>query len=101
MRVLCLAVLLLSASVASALPVVPGAPNSPGMDTRAAYGNSTNPTIYRVTSLSDSGAGPLRAAMEATGNRVIIFERSGEITLASDIVVTSPYLTVAGQTAPS
>lgn len=100
MRRLLAVVLWLWASTAYALPVVPGAPNSPGMDTRAAYGNATNPTVYRVTSLSDSGAGTLRAAMEATGNRVIIFERSGEIVLSSDITVTSPYLTIAGQTAP-
>ncbi len=99
-RLLALLGLLWAVPVA-ALPVVPGAPNSPGMDTRAAYGNSTNPTILRVTSLADSGAGTLRAALEATGNRVVIFERSGEITLNSDITVTSPYLTVAGQTAPS
>lgn len=100
----CLAVVLwLCASTVYALPVVPGAPNSPGMDTRAAYCGGTNPTVYRVTKLADDGtSGTLRTAMEASGNRVVIFEISGEIVLqGSDIVVTSPCMTVAGQTAPS
>lgn len=100
MKKLILLLALLFAADVSALPVVPGAPNAAGMDTRAAYGNATNPTVYKITSLADSGAGTLRNAMEASGNRVIIFERSGEITLDSDIIVTSPYMTVAGQTAP-
>ncbi len=58
-------------------------------------------TLYRVTNLNDSGAGSLRAALEATGPRVVCFEVSGTIDLSSKIAVTSPYLTIAGQTAPS
>ncbi len=85
----------------SPLLIVPGAPNSFGMTTRAAYGCGSNPTIYRVTTLADSGAGSLRAALLATTPRVVIFEVSGYIDISSDVVVTSPCLTVAGQTAPS
>lgn len=85
-----------------ALPVVPGAPNSFGMNTRAAYGCGSNPTVYKVTSLSDANtAGTLRYAMQQTGPRVVIFETSGYIDVASNIQVISPCLTVAGQTAPS
>jgi hypothetical protein len=58
-------------------------------------------TIRRVTNLNDSGPGSLRAALEASGRRIVIFETSGLITLLAPIYVTSPYITVAGQTAPS
>jgi hypothetical protein len=89
-----------SRSAAQSLPVVPGGEGF-GMSTRAAYACGTNPTILRVTNLNDSGAGSLRAALEASGPRVVIFETSGTLTLASDINVTQPCLTIAGQTAPS
>jgi hypothetical protein len=58
-------------------------------------------TIIKVTNLNDSGPGSLRAAMEARGPRIVIFEVSGTISLNSSITLTSPFLTVAGQTAPS
>ena len=82
------------------IPVVPGGAGF-GMNTRAAYGSGIAPTVHRVTNLNDNGSGSLRAAMEASGPRVVIFELSGTIALSSPIVVRSPYLTVAGQTAPS
>jgi len=72
-----------------------------GMQTRAGYGGSSAPTVYRVTNLNDDGSESFRAALEATIPRVVIFEVSGTISLNSDILITSPYLTVAGQTAPS
>ena len=84
----------------NALPVIPDA-YGPGIMTRAAYGGGTTPTVHVVTNLNNSGAGSLRAAMEASGPRVVIFETSGTIDLLTNITVTSPYLTVAGQTAPS
>lgn len=83
------------------LAVVPGAPNTYGMNTRAAYACGSNPTIYHVTSLADSGAGTFREAVMAIGPRVVIFERSGYIAITSNIVINNPCLTVAGQTAPS
>lgn len=73
-----------------------------GTQTRGAYGAGTDPDILRVTNVNDSGAGSLRqAAQVATGPRVVIFETSGTIDLLSDIVITDPYITIAGQTAPS
>jgi hypothetical protein len=84
----------------SPLAVVPGAPGF-GMQTRAAYGGPQAPTVYRVTTLNDKGSGSLRAALEASGPRVVIFEVSGTISLNDDLHIDSPYLTVAGQTAPS
>jgi hypothetical protein len=85
----------------TSVAVVPGAFGF-GMDTRAAYGLAgTDPVILRVQNRNDSGAGSLRAAMEDPRPRFIIFETSGTITLDSDITVVNPYMTVAGQTAPS
>src|SRR5262245_30830219 len=62
----------------SALPIFPGAEGF-GTTTRAAYGGSTAPTVIRVTNLNDSGTGSLRAALEAAGPRVVVFETSGTI----------------------
>ena len=84
----------------SGLPVVPNASGF-GMTTRAAYGGAADPTIFRVTNLNDRGPGSFREALEATVPRVVIFEISGTIALQSPIAVRAPYLTVAGQTAPS
>ena len=78
------------------LPVFPGAMGF-GTTTAAGRGGA----ILRVTNLNDAGAGSLRAALEATGPRTVIFEVGGMIDLSDDIYITSPYLTVAGQTAPS
>lgn len=93
--------LLLCASSAEAIPVIPGAPISPGMETRAAYACGTNPTVYHITSLANSGAGTFRNAVEASGPRVIVFERSGYIDLTADLNIANPCITIAGQTAPS
>jgi hypothetical protein len=71
------------------------------MFTRAAYGCGSNPSVLRVTNLNDSGTGSLREALLAAGPRVVIFELSGTISLSTDIFVTTPCVTIAGQTAPS
>jgi len=78
------------------IPVFPGAEGF-GTETIAGRGGD----VYRVTNLDDSGAGSLRACMEASGPRVCIFEKSGTIDITDVISVTDPFLTVAGATAPS
>lgn len=57
--------------------------------------------ILRVTNLAGEGPGTLRAALEAEGPRIVVFEVGGIIDLGGrDIRVSNPFLTVAGQTAP-
>jgi len=78
------------------LPVIPGAAGF-GINTKAGRGG----TVYRVTNLNASGDGSLKACTDASGPRVCIFEVSGTIYLTADIVIRNPYITIAGQTAPS
>ena len=56
--------------------------------------------VIYVTNLDDSGPGSLRDALTATGRRMVLFSVSGTIDLKDNITIFSPYLTVAGQTAP-
>ena len=56
--------------------------------------------VIEVTSLADSGAGSLRAALLAAGPRIVVFRVSGTITLKDRIKVAAPFLTIAGQSAP-
>lgn len=58
--------------------------------------------VIKVTSLAASGPGSLREALETPGPRVVVFEVGGVIDLATNSLgIVEPYLTVAGQTAPS
>lgn len=57
--------------------------------------------IIHVVNLEDAGPGSLRAAVEAKGYRVVVFDVGGRIDLQKDLVVRQPNLTIAGQTAPS
>lgn len=58
--------------------------------------------IIRVTTLAKDGPGSLRAAIDADGPRIVVFEVGGVIDLGRDtLTIAKPFLTVAGQTAPS
>ena len=73
----------------------------PGAEGFGAYarGGRGGKVIY-VENLNDSGLGSLRAAVEDTVPRMVIFKVSGTIELKSHLIISSPYITIAGQTAP-
>lgn len=56
--------------------------------------------VYTVTHLGDAGPGSLRAAVEASGPRTVVFAVSGTVVLERLLRVTQGRLTIAGQTAP-
>src|SRR5689334_13140394 len=58
--------------------------------------------IIRVTNLNTDGPGSFKAAVDAKGPRIVVFEVGGVIDLAGKtLTIREPFLTVAGQTAPS
>ena len=101
------ALLLGWASLRAAPQLLPGVYGY-GLD-RAANpaGFGPDSKIIHVSTLADNGSntrpvpGSLRAAVTATGPRVVIFDLSGVIELGATLVVSKGNLTIAGQTAPS
>jgi hypothetical protein len=104
-------------NVAGAVSVFPGAKGF-GTDTRAAYGNSQNPSICIVDDTTTNNGtlangtrngipvklGSFRECINwRKNNKVILFEVSGTIGGSSDTRywIKDDYLTIAGQTAPS
>jgi hypothetical protein len=69
-----------------------------GSDTPGGKGGA----VLRVTTLAASGPGSLREALATPGPRVVVFEVGGAIDLAlGRLDIAEPFVTVAGQTAPS
>ncbi len=69
-----------------------------GMDTPAGEGGR----VIKVTNLNAEGDGSLRWALEQKGKRIVVFEVGGIIDLQGrGMGIHEPYVTVAGQTAPS
>jgi hypothetical protein len=105
-QVLARAAALLSAPLLLATPALAENGMAPPVQT---FAHPADPTrggaggrIIRVTTLAKDGPGSLAEAIAAKGPRIVVFEVGGVIDLQRSVLtVTEPYLTIAGQTAPS
>lgn len=77
---------------------VPAFPGAEGFGAGSIGGRGGR--VFEVTNLNDSGPGSFRAAIEAEGPRIVVFRTGGTIELMTEIVLTHPFITIAGQTAP-
>lgn len=69
-----------------------------GLDTKGGQGGR----IIRVTNLNRDGAGSLNEAIRTKGPRIVVFEVGGVIDLGGrSLGILNPFITIAGQTAPS
>ncbi|HEY0680817.1 MAG TPA: hypothetical protein VGD45_00655 [Steroidobacter sp.] len=56
--------------------------------------------VYKVANLNDAGPGSLRAAVEAEGPRIVVFDVDGTIRLKSPLQIRNDFITIAGQSVP-
>lgn len=90
--------LLLAAPALAQERSVPAFPGAEGAGAHALGGRGGK--VLFVTTLADSGPGSLRAAVEASGPRTILFRLSGTIRLAKPLRIREGRVTIAGQSAP-
>ncbi len=88
-------VVMSSRAAAGGVPAFPGAE---GFGTQTPGGRGGR--VIEVTTLDDAGPGSLRAALEAQGPRIVVFRVGGSLALRTPILIRSPFVTIAGQTAP-
>ncbi|MBD3320418.1 MAG: hypothetical protein GF350_04900, partial [Chitinivibrionales bacterium] len=88
--------ILVSAIAVRAIPVFPGAQGF-GVHTPGGRGGK----VITVTNLDADGPGSFKAALEESGPRIIVFEVGGIIDIPGSVVLTEPFVTVAGESAPS
>lgn len=83
-------------------------PNARGMGAynKGGLGAEEDPIILYVDRLTDDSGnngvdhGSFRWCVTRTYPRIIVFEVSGYISIESSLLITSPYMTIYGQTAP-
>ena len=77
---------------------IPNFPDAEGFGSATMGGRGG--MVVEVTNLNEAGPGSLRAAISAEGKRIVIFRVAGTIKLESSLVISNPYITIAGQSAP-
>jgi pectate lyase len=91
---------LLSTTACAAQDDLPAFPGAQGW--AAATPGGRGGKVLRVTTLAMSGPGSFGEAIATRGPRIVVFEVGGVIDLGGRTwKIAEPYLTIAGQTAPS
>jgi len=95
-----------SGAGAAGMPSTGGSAGGPVAPAVGTFGRDTpggsGGRVIKVTTLEPSGPGSLTEALAATGPRIVVFEVGGVIDLAlARVSLTEPFVTIAGQTAPS
>ncbi len=95
-----LAVLIVALCLPSLAFSVVAFPGAEGMGANSVGGR--NGTVLIVDTLSDNPADGLtfREAVTASYKRIVVFAVTGIIDLDSELQITEPYLTIAGETSP-
>jgi len=73
-------------------------PGAEGFGACATGARSSSAQVVYVTNTNAEGPGSLQAALDAPGNKYVVFSTSGVIR--SDILIRGPNITLAGQTSP-
>ncbi|MBN1309174.1 MAG: hypothetical protein JXA18_14720 [Chitinispirillaceae bacterium] len=93
-----IAIIILAGGLTSRVTALPSFPGAEGYGSETPGGRGGK--VIQVTNLNDAGSGSLRAAIEASGPRIVVFSVSGTIPLKQDLTIRNANITIAGQSAP-